>query len=139
MDKTSANEGETVTITVNAPKGKTLELSLRYFYNQNDQDYLPRDVDKVNNTTYTFTMPKGPVKITGTFENAPLEIYSAEVDGTVVKWDANIYGEAYYYLSVYKPGDYYPSASAEIEKKTKMSLILHYWLFFRLYRKTCKY
>jgi uncharacterized repeat protein (TIGR02543 family) len=116
VDKTSANEGETVTITVNAPKGKTLELSLRYFYNQNDQDYLPRDVDKVNNTTYTFTMPKGPVKITGTFENAPLEIYSAEVDGTVVKWDANIYGEAYYYLSVYKPGDYYPSASAEIEK-----------------------
>ncbi len=88
VEKTSASESEIVTITIKNPKGKLLNLEVLLFSNENETDYLPLQLEKVNYSKYTFTMPKENVKITGYLRDTAPMIYSLEIDGTKLKWDA---------------------------------------------------
>ena len=71
-DKSSARAGETVTLTIKPDAGYKLES-----ITITDADGKPVGIKKVDDTTYTYTQPKGGVTVGAVVKVSPTEIYES--------------------------------------------------------------
>ncbi len=122
VDKTSAMENEKVTITVSIPQGKEVEVQVFMLVDEENQNYIGFDLTKINDTTYTFLMPIGHVKVKATFSEPPLKVFSAELEGTILKWNANIREDYSFSVTISNPDRSNPSTYAVDKDKRELDL-----------------
>jgi uncharacterized repeat protein (TIGR02543 family) len=122
VDKTSAMENEKVTISVTIPQGKEVEVKVFMLFDKENQNYIGFDITKINDTTYTFFMPIGDVKVKATFSEPALKVFSAELEGTTLKWDANIRENYSFSVTISNPDRSNPSTYAVDKDKRELDL-----------------
>lgn len=122
VDKTSAMENEKVTISVTIPQGKEVEVKVFMLFDKENQNYIGFGITKINDTTYTFFMPIGDVKVKATFSEPALKVFSAELEGTTLKWDANIRENYSFSVTISNPDRSNPSTYAVDKDKRELDL-----------------